>query len=327
MLNYKDLYSVLSKYSSFIVTCHVNPDADAIGSEMAIVGILEQLGKEYFVINTSDTPYNLEFLDYNNCIETFTSENHGHIFDKVEVAIFLDLNFLNRTVRMQEMFKQFSGFKICIDHHTNPENFADLNFIDETKSSTGEIIFDFIESIDSLKFTNQIALAVYAAIMTDTGSFRFSKTTPELHSKISKLLSYGLKPEKIYDMIYGQYEFSRVKLLGEALHTIKLTDSGKVSYMVVTQESLKISGGIESDVDGFVNFALTSRGVEIGILFFELKDGVKISFRSKEKIPVNKLAKEFGGGGHVNASGTRLFNISLNEIMPKVLKAADKLLI
>jgi len=183
-----------------------------------------------------------------------------------------------------------------------------------------------IKSTNKLTFNKKIAVAIYSAIMTDTGSFRFSKTTPELHRKVASLLEYDLSTEEIYDQIYSQFEFSRIKLLGESLHSISLSDSGAVSYMTVTQESVKLSGGMESDVDGFVNFALSTKGVKIGILFFELRDGVKISFRSKEDIPVNKLAQEFGGGGHLNASGTRLYNIKLNDIVPKVLIAADNLL-
>lgn len=326
MTKFDELLSILKKHHTFIITSHVNPDADAIGSEIAIAGVLEQLGKEYFILNTSTTPYNLEFLDTKNIISKFDDEIHSEIFEKADCAIFLDLNYVNRTVRMEESFKNFNGKMICIDHHTKPENFADFQIIDESKSSTGEIIFDFINEIEELKFTEDIATAIYSAIMTDTGSFRFSKTTAALHRKIAVLLELGLKPEIIHDKIYAQYDFSRVKLLGEGLHSICISESGKVSYMVVTQESLKISGGIESDVDGFVNFALTTKGVKIGILFFELHDGVKISFRSKDDIPANKLAAEFGGGGHLNAAGTRLFNTRLDDVMPKVLKSADMIL-
>ncbi len=324
MLDFKKLINVLEKKNKFIITCHVNPDADALGSELAIGDILEQLGKEFRIINTSNTPYNLKFLDVDNKIERFDKEIHKKVFEEFDAAIFLDLNFINRTVRMEEFFKDFKGTKICIDHHTKPENFAEYNFIDDSKSSTGEIIFDLLSYCDSLKLNKKNALPIYAAIMTDTGSFRFSKTNSALHKKVAKLLKYDLNPEKIYDKIYAQYEFSRNKLLGEALHTISITESKKISYMTITQETLKKSGAIESDVDGFVNFALATKGVKIGILFFELKDSLKISFRSKDDIPVNKLAEEFGGGGHLNAAGTRLFNVKLQDIQPKVLFASEK---
>jgi bifunctional oligoribonuclease and PAP phosphatase NrnA len=326
MHNFNELLSIFKSNKTFLITSHVNPDADAIGSELAIAGILDQLGKKYFILNTSSTPYTLQFLDPNNIVTKFEEEKHAEIFNEIDVSIFLDLNSVNRTVRMDKYFRKFDGIKVCIDHHTNPEEFADLLIIDESKSSTGELIFDFIDATEELWFTKEIGIAIYSAIMTDTGSFRFSKTTPALHRKIAKLLELGLQPEVVYDQIYNQYEFSRIKLLGEGLHSISLSDSGEVSYMIVTQESIKSSGGIESDVDGFVNFALTTKGVKIGILFFELSDGIKISFRSIDDIPVSKLAEEFGGGGHLNASGTRLHNVKLEEVLPKVLLAADNLL-
>ncbi len=325
MQKFNELLSALKSHSTFIITSHVNPDADAIGSELALAGILNQLGKKYFILNTSITPYNLEFLDVSNEILVYDSSKHDKLFDMADAAIFLDLNHINRTVRIEEQFRKFKGTKICIDHHTEPENFGDLEIIDQSKSSTGEIIYDIIDSSEELQFDAQIALTIYAAILTDTGSFRFSKTTADVHRKVAKLLEFGLSPEDIYDKIYAQYEFSRIKLLGESLSSIAITESGKVSYMIVNQESLLKCNGIESDVDGFVNFALSTSGVEIGILFFELSDGIKISFRSKGTIPVNLLAKEFGGGGHVNASGTRMFDVTIDEILPKVLESAEKL--
>ena len=162
--------------------------------------------------------------------------------------------------------------------------------------------------------------------MTDTGSFRFSKTTPELHRKIANLLEYELNSDIIYNLIYSQYELSRNMMLGKSLTTIQITESGKTSYMVVTQEMLNESNGIEADVDGFVNYALNTKGVLAGILFFELEDGVKISFRSKGKVPVNLLAEHFGGGGHLNAAGTRIYDAKLNDILTKVVEKAEEIL-
>jgi len=326
MLNNSHLFELLNKFSSYIITTHVNPDPDAIGSEIAIADILKQLNKKFRIINKSETPYNIKFLDYENLIEVFNEIKHISVFDESEAAIVLDLNHLDRTSIMENSFRNFKGKIICIDHHMNAENFTEFNFIDESKSSTGEIIFDFINSNSFLKINYQIALALYAAIMTDTGSFRFSKTNSELHRKVAKLLEFGLNTEEIYDQIYSQYDFSRNKMLGYALTTIKISESGKISYMIITQSMLKEANGIEADVDGFVNFALNTKGVKIGILFFELENGIKISYRSKEKIPVNQLAEKFKGGGHLNAAGSRLHHVHLDEIIPQVIDEAEKLI-
>ena len=249
MLYLNELFDALSSKKKFVITCHVNPDADAIGSELALAGILDQLGKSYRIINSSSTPYNLEFMDTGSLIEKYDQKVHEDYILNCDATVFLDLNQINRTARMTNVFVQSKAFKICVDHHKDPDNFADLNIVDESKSSTGEIFYDLVKERKELRFNFNIASAIYSAIMTDTGSFRFSKTSSELHVKVSELLSFGLNTEEIYDKIYAQYEFGRIKLLGKALNTISLSDSGKVSYLTVTQDDLKKSGGIESDVD------------------------------------------------------------------------------
>ncbi len=325
MINYSKLFELLKLHNKFIITCHVNPDADAIGSEIAVAEILKQLGKKFVIINTSSIPYNLEFLNAKNFIKKFDEKKHLKFFKSFDAAIFLDHNDLRRTVRMEKYFREFTGTKICIDHHLQPENFTKYKFLDKTKSSTGEIILDFILSQSEIKLTKKIAQALYAAIMTDTGSFRFPKTTAELHRKVAILLEHGVKPYDVFDKIYAQDKISRNKLLGEALSSLKLSDSGKISYMTITQRDLKKAEADEAEVDGFINFGLSISGVKVALLFFELKDGVKISLRSKGNISVNKLAKQFGGGGHKNAAGIRLYNITLSRILPEILKAAEKI--
>ncbi len=325
MINYSKLFEIIKSHNKFIITCHVNPDADAIGSEVAIAEILKQLGKEFIILNTSSTPYNLKFLYKKNFIKKFDETKHHKLFQTFDAAIFLDHNDLRRTVRMEKYFREFTGTKICIDHHLQPENFTKYKFLDNTKSSTGEIIFDFILSQSEIKLTKKIAEALYAAIMTDTGSFRFPKTTAALHRKVAILLEHGVKPYDVYDKIYAQDKISRNKLLGKALSSLKISDSGKISYMTITQRDLKKAKAKEEEVDGFINFGLSIAGVKIALLFFELKDGVKISLRSKGKVSVNKLAKQFGGGGHKNAAGIRLYNIKLSEILSKILNASEKI--
>ncbi|MDP3581151.1 MAG: DHHA1 domain-containing protein, partial [Ignavibacteria bacterium] len=159
-----------------------------------------------------------------------------------------------------------------------------------------------------------------------TGSFRFERTTPEVHRIIAELIYYGINPPEVFDKVYNQFNFGRVRLLGEALSTMQLDSTKQIAYMIVTKKMLEKTGTSEADVDGFVNYCLTISSVEIGILFYELSDGIKISFRSKGEIPVSKLAAEFNGGGHLNASGSRLFNITIDSIKEKVITVAQKYL-
>jgi phosphoesterase RecJ-like protein len=326
MDNFNELKNIIEKNNSFLLTTHVNPDADALGSELAFYAMLKKLGKEARIVNHSATPYNLEFLDEQKVIEKYDAEIHAHLFDGVDVCVILDLNNASRVVKMEAAIRGFKGIKICIDHHQDPEDIFDLNVGGTEFSATGEILYRFFRQTNIVEPDNFIANQLYAAIMTDTGSFRFDRTTPDVHRMVAELISYGVDPVSVYDKIFNQFNFGRVKLLGDALSTIQLDETKKIAYMIVTKEMLDSNDTNEADVDGFVNYCLTIIGVEIGILFYELKDGIKVSFRSKGEIPVSKLATEFNGGGHRNASGARFHNVTIDEMKLKIISAAQKYL-
>ncbi|AFH49211.1 Exopolyphosphatase-like protein [Ignavibacterium album JCM 16511] len=315
MVNFQKLKNIILSNNSFLITTHVNPDADAIGSEVAFYQLLKSLGKKSYIINHSETPYNLRFLDVDNVIKQFNLDDHADLFNQVDVLVALDFNRSDRTVSMKKHFDQSKAIKICLDHHQDPEEFVDYEFIDTDYSATGEIIFNLITESKIVPLTKQIAEPIYAAIMTDTGSFRFERTTAKLHRKIATLLETGINPTEIYDKIYDQSKFSKIKLLGRALESIQLIADGKIAFMIITQKDFDEFGAIESDTENFVNYNLSIENVVLGLLFIELKNGFKVSFRSKGNIPVNKLASEFGGGGHTNAAGARFFDHQMTQEM------------
>ena len=323
MIDFKLLKKIISDNNSFLITTHVNPDADALGSEIALYLILEELGKKVYIVNYSETPYNLIFLDKPKAIETYDGDKHIPIIHTVDIIIAVDFNKSDRTVKMKLAINESSALKICIDHHLDPEKFADHYFIDNKYSSSGEIIYDFIKKTRIVKLTYDLAYPLYAAIMTDTGSFRFERTTEGLHLIAAEMLKLGVVPGEVYDKIYDQCKISKFKLLGLSLNTLKLFGENKsVGYMILTQKDFKDTGALESDTDGFVNYALSVENVKIGIIFVELNEGFKVSFRSKGNVSVNNLAKEYGGGGHTNAAGARFFKNNLNELMPGILNKA-----
>jgi bifunctional oligoribonuclease and PAP phosphatase NrnA len=325
MIDFQLLKQIISESDSFLITTHVNPDADALGSEIALYLILKELGKEVFIVNYSETPYNLLFLDKSGAIETYEEGKHNPVIYAIDVIIALDFNKWDRTVKMKQALIKSKALKICIDHHLDPENIADHFFIDINYSACGEIIYDFIKKTDIVSMTYELAYPLYAAIMTDTGSFRFERTTQELHIIASEMLKLGVIPGEVFDKIYDQSKFSKFKLLGRSLNSLTLSaNGGYISYMILTRKDFSETGAVESDTDGFVNFALSVENVKIGILFVELKEGFKVSFRSKGNISVNQLAKEYGGGGHTNAAGARFFTNNLYELLPEILnKAAE----
>ncbi len=324
MNQFDQLKNIIESKTSFLITSHVNPDADAICSELAIYLLLKKLGKKARIVNHSLTPYNLEFLDEEKVIERYDEKIHENIFNDADVMMLLDLNQANRVVRMEKGLREFKKTKVCIDHHQDPEKFYDLFVGGTDYSATGEVIYDFIKSTDIVKLDYQIAYQIYTAIMTDTGSFRFERTSPKIHKIIAELLEFGINPTEIYNKVYDQFHFSRIKLLGEALNSIQLDSTKKIAVMTLSNETQLKHNAVEADVDGFVNYCLSIQGVQIGILLYELKDGVKVSFRSKGNIQVSKLASEFGGGGHSNASGARFFNIKIDDIINDVTEAAKK---
>jgi phosphoesterase RecJ-like protein len=322
MTDFNKLKKIVLDNNSFLITSHVNPDADAIGSEVAFYHLLKKLGKQAFIINHSSTPYNLEFFNKGNIINKFDETVHKNIFGEVDVLVALDFNRANRIVSMEKLFRESNKTKICIDHHQDPEKFVDESFIDVNACATGQIIFEFIKSTNIVPLDYDIAYPIYAAIMTDTGSFRFDRTTSEVHIIISELLKLGINPEEVYDKIYDQSKFSKIKLLGRALESIQLKAENRLGYMILTQKDFKEFGAVESDTENFVNYNLSIENVVLGILFIELSNGFKVSFRSKGNIPVNKLAAEFGGGGHTNAAGSRFFTNNLQEMIPVIISKA-----
>ena len=320
MVDFNQLKKILLENNSFLITTHVNPDADAIGSEVALYNILKMKGKRIRVVNHSITPYNLLFLDKDNVIEHYSEEKHENIFEDVDVLVAIDFNRSNRLIRMAKGFLGSKKLKICIDHHQDYENIFNYVFVDTEYSATGQILYDFIEHTGIIELNYNIAEPIYAAIMTDTGSFRFERTTPVIHRISARLLEAGVVPGEVYDRIYDQSKFSKIKLFGRAVNSMKIYGEDKtVSYMHLTREDFDETGAIESDTDGFVNVSLSVEKVKLGILFLELKEGFKVSFRSKGVIPVNKLAAEFGGGGHINAAGLRIRDGRIDEFITKIL--------
>lgn len=324
MIDFKKLSEIIVDNQSFLLTTHVNPDADAIGSEVALGKILKQLGKQFKIVNHSETPYNLKFLDSDKVVERYDHATHNSLFNSSDVLVALDFNVADRMVSMQTAFSESKQTKICIDHHQDPEDFVDFQFIDTNYAATGQILYDFIKQTKVAELSKDVAAPIYAAIMTDTGSFRFERTTADLHRLVAELLDTGINPTEIYNQLYDESKLSKIKLLGRCLSSLQLIAENKIGYMIITQNDFREFDALESDTENFVNFILSIEGVTIGLLFIELRNGFKVSFRSKGSLPVNKLAGLFGGGGHTNAAGARFRNSEMTGMIPIILESAEK---
>jgi phosphoesterase RecJ-like protein len=321
------LNSIDSK-DNFILTSHVNPDGDSIGSELALYYFLKNKGKRAKIINYSSTPDNYVFLDKNKVIEKFDENIHKTSIYEAEVIFILDTNEYSRVKTMAPFIKESTALKICIDHHLGFEkNGFDHIYSDIESPSTGEILFKMLKSTGNSAITKEIADNLYTAIMTDTGSFRFPRTDAETHRITAELIELGVNPVDIYSEVYNKSTIGRLKLLSIFLKKLTMEYDGRLVYAVLVQKDFEETGTTEFDTDGFSHPMMSLESVQIAIIFTEGKHGIKVSFRSKGNIFVNELAIEFGGGGHKNAAGAWLERKDMDKIFPEVILKAKNYLI
>jgi bifunctional oligoribonuclease and PAP phosphatase NrnA len=311
-----------------VITTHENSDGDGLGSEVALALLLTALGKQVDIVNPTEVPPNYQFLKGYHPISLFNPKDEDAIqnLSLCDVLVLLDANLKERMGALWphvSFSKELGRLKIlCVDHHLEPEDFADVMVCERYASSTGELVYDLVyaiqEHIGREIFTPEIAAALYVAVMTDTGSFRFPKTTPYVYRLAGDLVSKGADPAGLYDKIYNSLTPAALKLLGAALSSITILDNGLVSWLFISQDMIKSTGSKLFDTDLIIRYLLSVPTVKIAILIVEMTDGrTKASFRSRGKIYVNQLAKKYGGGGHMNAAGC-LFAFS-SEKAQKVL--------
>ena len=321
MNNFDEISKVLQKNNNFLITSHVNLDGDGIGSELAFYFILKKLNKNPIILNQDRLPKIYDFLPgsdkvhylEDNCIDP----------KSIDVGIVLDCSNVKRIGKTYEIFKNIKTI-INIDHHKSNEKFGGLNYVDSSVSSVGEIIYEFINFVDSGLLDDKISTCLYTAIMTDTGSFRYSNVSSKTFGVASHLTSNGIKPHLIANNIYNKNTYSGLKLLGEALLTLEMDDSNYVSWLTITRKMLNNAKANDEEIEGIIDVATTLDNTEISILFRETKDNkIKISFRSKGNFDVNKFAGKFRGGGHPNAAGC-LCSGKMDEIKDKILSELFK---
>jgi bifunctional oligoribonuclease and PAP phosphatase NrnA len=245
--------TIVESNTRFVLTTHVNPDGDGLGTEIALAVYLQNLGKQAVILNCSATPDNYLFLAQFHPILQFDPIKHAQLIESTEVVIVLDTNHLDRLHTMKSAVQSCKAVKICIDHHLEPGAFADLYILDEASTATGEIIYRLLSYLTGRSLDRESAIALYTAIMTDSGSFRFPKTDPETHKIIAQLIQLGADPVAIYSYIYERNSINRVHLLGLALSNMKLTHNGKLAYIVLTRDMLTTTKTTEIDTEAFVD--------------------------------------------------------------------------
>lgn len=311
----------IEKSEKPLIITHYNPDGDAIGSMLALFHYLVKKGKQPFMVSPNDYPEFLHWMPGNDKVTVY-KRNTGTVLNALNAAdlIFIvDFNDPERTEGLEKYLKEAKGKKVMIDHHPDPSDFADLVISDTKYSSTAEMIFHIIESMDDESLMDQdIAECIYCGIMTDTGSFNYNSSNPYTYSVVSKLIGLGINKDRIYWNVYDNFSIDRMRLLGYCLYNkMEVFPEYRTAFISLTKKDIKEFNFSPGDTEGFVNYPLSIKGIRFTAIFIENDKNIKISFRSKGNFAVNKIAEDhFNGGGHLNAAGGYSFS-SFEETLKK----------
>ncbi len=324
----KELSNLFSSSGNILLISHINPDGDAIGSQLALYHFLTSGGR---IVRMMTPNYLQEFLKWmtgSELIDVYIKDRKKcrKIIEQADLIVLLDFNHSNRLGEAEEYVKLSRARKVLIDHHLDAENFTDLNISDPSQCSTAELVYELICGMNgNVPFASKpYAEALYVGIITDTGNFEHGSYTPKTMRIVADLLESGIEKEKILDLIYNNFSSDRLRLQGFTLNKRMIVlPEYKTAYIYLSKEDLKEYKHVKGDTEGFVNMPLSIKGIYFSTMFIE-KDGfIKLSFRSKGRFPSNEFASlYFSGGGHLNASGGEYRDTFQNtiEYFLKVLK-------
>ena len=294
-----------------LLTTHENPDGDGLGSELALAEFIKALGKECRIINCSPTPKIYNFLDPNDWLELYDAARDADWMAGCDIAIVLDIGNFARAGIVYDAILEHKIPTLSIDHHpqTGANAFQETTpyvqlVLDYSAPSSGTLVWEYLSVYDQSIITPTMAAALYAALVTDTGSFKYDNTDERAHMMAIALIDAGVKPYRIHREIYEQQRHAQINLLGILIENINYSEDRQIAWCVLKREQFEKAGATLEDQEGLVEFIRSVKGVEIAVLVTELApERTKLSFRSKGRVPINDVAAHFGGGGHPFASG------------------------
>ncbi len=316
-VNWDLLAERIAACQSFILCSHIRPDCDALGSELGMAGLLRHLGKSVRIVNGHPTPPSLAFLDPDQSIEVL----HETVTpDQVTADCFmvLDTSAWAQLGPMGDVLRGFKGMKLCLDHHVGEDDLGTEFFKDTSAEAAGHLVAKLAKHMQ-VPISKPMATALFAAIATDTGWFRFGSTTSQTYRIIADLLDSGAVPAEIYGDLYERDTIGRVRLRGRILSRTTAERNGQLVYTHVLKEDFPETGALPSDTEDAINLTLAIEGTKVAVIFVEQAEGgFKLSFRSRCAVDCNQLAKQFNGGGHKAAAGAFVHG-SLEEVQAQVL--------
>ena len=319
-INWPRFVELVSARRRFLLTSHIRPDCDALGSEAGLAGVLEALGKEVLIVNAHPIPPHLKFIDPSGKIQTLGSDIKPEQLEGFDALIVVDTSAWIQLGEMADVVRTTRATRMVLDHHASEDDLLAEQFKDSTAEATGRLV---VEAADHLNvpLTREIAAPLYAAIATDTGWFRFSSTTGLTHRIVGRLLDAGADPGAIYNALYERHTLARVRLMGRILARAETELGGRLIHTAALREDFDRTGATRSDTEDLVNTTLAVAGTEVAIFMSEQpQGGFRVSFRSRSKLDCTRVAEQFGGGGHKAAAGANVEG-TLEVARTKVLDA------
>lgn len=315
---------LIGRHERYLLTSHVRPDCDALGSELGLAAILESLGKQVRIVNAQATPPNLAFIDPMQRIRTLGLDAQADVLDDIEVLIVLDTSAWVQLGAMAEVIRGSRARRMVIDHHVSQDDLGAELFKDTQAEATGRLVADAARHL-GVRLTPAMATPLFAALATDTGWFRFSSTTSNTYRVAAELVEAGADPTAIYNALYEQLTLARLRLMGRTLSNTRAEQDGRLVYTVIRRADFEATGALPSDTEDLVNMTLQVGGSEVAVILVEQpRGGCKISFRSRSAVDCSRLAEQFGGGGHKAAAGATInepFETALTRVLDAVRAA------
>ncbi len=327
-ISFHEAHAILAAGRRIVITTHVNPDGDAIGSEYALLHALTREGRDVVVVNTSPTPANMGWLNQDGRMQQWDEELHRGLVEQADVIVILDLNSPGRLASMRDVVCSSHATRIVIDHHLDPEPFADAYCVREDACATSEVLYDLIAETMPDACTPAVARGLYTGIMTDTGSFRFPNTSAKTHDMAAHLMRLGVDAAEVAMHVFDEFPIGRALLLGHILTTMDRFCDNRATMMRIDREVFHATGTTLEDTENLVNFGLSFQGARATALLTEGDDGtVKISLRGRDPVAIVHIARQFGGGGHRLAAGATVVGRSMDELGPLVRAALERAVI
>jgi phosphoesterase RecJ-like protein len=324
----EEIKPLLESPKKVVITMHQKPDADAMGSSLAMYHYLRQKGHEVTVISPTNFPDFLKWMPGADQVLDFESMQDKALpaLEGIDLLFCLDFNALYRTKAMAPYLEQLKCIKILIDHHLEPQPAFEYGVSDTGASSTAQLVYETLYKLGEEQYiTTEIAQCIYAGTMTDTGSFRFASTSARVHRMVADLLDRGLKHELIHQAIYDNFLENRLRFIGHSLlHRMEVFYEYNTAMMAIPYADLKRFDLQTGDTEGLVNFLLSIQGIKMAALIIDRREEIKLSFRSKGDFDVNTFARKyFEGGGHFNAAGGRSAD-TLEKTVQRFIKAVEE---